>query len=236
MAGYASLDNKSHELCGEAIHRSVFPLCIFLSAKICLSLGLISDWGKNRFGVPRSYSLMLVSFLFFISQLATAFIDDIKNLWIASTLLGFAYGSLWSLFVTVCLEWFGMRECCHLLVKNIHSDLDDIQAHFSENWGYLSMSPMISGNLFSIIFGRNFDAHEGVQISSPGDSLKLIRDSDPTTSTDLRCIQGLECYVDTIHLTIGVTLLSILLSVWAGWRDKRRIRDGEADPSRFLVI
>jgi hypothetical protein len=238
MAGYASLYDKSHELCGEAIYRSVFPLCIFASPIICLSIGVISDWGKNRFGVPRSYSLMLVSFLFFVSQLATAFIDDIKNLWIASTLLGFAYGSLWSLFVTVCLEWFGMRECRPLLVKNTHSDHDYIQAHFSENWGYLSMSPMVSGNLFSIIFGRNFDAHEGVQmedIPSPSASLKLIRDSDSTTSADLRCFQGLECYVDTIYLTIGVTLLSILLSVWAGWRDKRRIRDGEAGPAKFLV-
>ena len=131
-----------------------------------------------------------------------------------------------------------MRECCHLLVKNTHSDHDVIQAHFSENWGYLCMSPMVSGNLFSILFGRNFDAHEGVQmevIPSPSASLKLIRDSDTTTSSDLRCIQGLECYVDTIRLTIGVTLVSILLSVWAGWRDKRRIRDGEADAPRFLV-
>lgn len=225
MAGYASLYNKSHELCGKAIHRSVFPLCISLSPVICLSLGVISDWGKNHFGVPRSYSLTLVSSLFFLSQIATAFIDDVTNLWMASTLLGFAYGSLWSLFVTVCLEWFGMRECCHLLIKNSHSNHDDVQAHFSENWGYLSMSPMVSGNLFSIIFGRNFDAHEGVQtevIPSPSASLKLIHDSDPTTSADLRCIQGLECYVDTIYLTIGVALLSILLSVWAGWRDKRR--------------
>ena len=101
------------------------------------------------------------------------------------------------------------------------------------------MSPMVSGNLFSIIFGRNFDAHEGVQtevMPSPNGSLKFIRESDPTTSADLRCIQGLDCYVGTIYLTIGVTLLSILLSVWAGWRDKRRIRDGKADPARFLVI
>ncbi|EDQ98764.1 uncharacterized protein LACBIDRAFT_192361 [Laccaria bicolor S238N-H82] len=147
-------------------------------------IGLVSDLGKNHFGMPRSYSLALVSFFFFISQVATASINDIQNLWIASSLLGLAHGSVFSLFPTVCLEWFGMP-------------------HFSENWGYLSLSPMAAGNLFSLVFGRNLDAHE----ASPS-----------------QCGQGLECYVATIYLTIGATFLSILLSLWAGWRDWRKIR------------
>lgn len=71
--------------------------------------GLVSDLGKNRFGMPRSYSLALVSFFFFVSQVATASVSDIRNLWIASSLLGLAHGSVFSLFPTVCLEWFGMR-------------------------------------------------------------------------------------------------------------------------------
>ena len=79
-------------------------------AFLTLSLiGLVSDLGKNRFGMPRSYSLTLVSFFFFVSQVATASINDIQNLWIASSLLGLAHGSVFSLFPTVCLEWFGMR-------------------------------------------------------------------------------------------------------------------------------
>ena len=60
--------------------------------------------------MPRSYSLVLVSFFFFISQVVAANEDRIENLWIASTLLGLAHGSVFSLFPTVCMEWFGMRK------------------------------------------------------------------------------------------------------------------------------
>ena len=61
--------------------------------------------------MPRSYCLTLVAVGFFISQVVTVSIDDIAHLWIASALLGLAYGSAFSLFPTVCLEWFGMRKC-----------------------------------------------------------------------------------------------------------------------------
>lgn len=139
-------------------------------------IGLVSDVCKNRFGMPRSYSLTIASFFFFASQVATASIDDIRNLWIASSLLGLAHGSVFSLFPTVCLEWFGMP-------------------HFSENWGYLSLSPMAAGNLFSLVFGRNLDAHEASPSQLSGTFL-------PEVSAEPRCGQGLECYVATIYLTI----------------------------------
>ena len=62
--------------------------------------------------MPRSYCLTLVAVMFFISQIVAGSINDIAHLWIASALLGLAYGSVFSLFPTVCLEWFGMRKCC----------------------------------------------------------------------------------------------------------------------------
>ena len=88
-------------------------------------IGLVSDLGKNRFGMPRSYSLTLVSFFFFVSQVATASINDIQNLWIASSLLGLAHGSVFSLFPTVCLEWFGMRASLpSLSSRHSHTNLN----------------------------------------------------------------------------------------------------------------
>ncbi|KAF8075789.1 major facilitator superfamily domain-containing protein [Lyophyllum atratum] len=165
-----------------------------ISVLNCLSrifIGLVTDYGKNRFGLPRSYSLVLVSSFFFISQVMAANVDDVRHLWMASAMLGLAHGSVFSLFPNVCLEWFGMP-------------------HFSENWGYLSASPIAAGNLFSVVFGRNLDSHE-----TPTESL--------ASGTMGQCLLGRQCYVDALYLTAGACFLAILLSAWAGWRDRQKL-------------
>ena len=74
------------------------------------------------------------------------------------------------------------------------------------------MSLLTGGNLFSLAFGRNLDAHsEQSQISSPNS------ESEP-----VQCLQGLDCYVHGIYFTIGATFLSILLCIWAGYREKQK--------------
>ncbi|TFK35096.1 major facilitator superfamily domain-containing protein [Crucibulum laeve] len=160
-------------------------------------IGLVSDYGKNRYALPRSYCLVISSTFVLISQIAAANIEDVRNLWIASALLGLAHGSVFSLFPTVCIEWFGLP-------------------HFSENWGYLSMSPMLAGNFFSVIFGRNLDAHEAAPKTT-------IVPRAPIESSGPQCLEGLECYVSTIRLTIIGALVALCLSVWAGWRDRQKL-------------
>jgi len=156
-------------------------------------IGLFSDFFKNTYNLPRSYLLVLIATLFFVSQLVSASISDVSHLWITSSLVGLAHGSLYSLYPTICLEWFGMP-------------------HFSENWGYLGMSLLAGGNLFSLAFGRNLDAHSK-HSSSPN--------SEPVV---VQCLQGLDCYVHGLYLTVGATFLSILLCIWAGYREKQRNR------------
>jgi hypothetical protein len=63
---------------------------------------------KNYFGLPRSYSLVLVSSLLFCSQLLAAQISDVTDLWKASALVGLSYGTIFGLFPTVCIEFFGL--------------------------------------------------------------------------------------------------------------------------------
>ena len=92
-----------------------------------------------------------------------------------------------------------------------------LSAHFSENWGYLSLSPIVAGNLFSLIFGRNLDtrsspAHDAVLNTPPIDVYSAPQ-----------CLQGLNCYRDTIYLTILTAFFAILLSIWAGYRDRLKI-------------
>ncbi|TFK28599.1 MFS general substrate transporter [Coprinopsis marcescibilis] len=172
-------------------------------------IGIVSDFCKNRYDIPRSYCLVLVAFLCFVSQVVAAHIDHIANLWIASAVLGLGYGSVFSLFPTVCLEWFGMP-------------------HFSENWGFLAMSPMFAGNLFSLAFGYIFDKNEdkmkNTAIRRGLEMLGHMQRAPNQDNKDIRCSRGLECYVDSIYLTIGATMLAMVLTIWAGWRDKQKIK------------
>lgn len=168
--------------------------------------------------MPRSYSLVLVSFFFFISQVIGATEDRIENLWVASAMLGLAHGSVFSLFPTVCMEWFGMRKNCFRPPFSFSSsEILFFSAHFSENWGYLSLSPMAGGNLFSIIFGRNLDKHD---VTNTNNQLPIVK-AAPFAAP--QCLLGLECYVDTLYLTAGATFLAMLLSIWAGYRDRMKI-------------
>lgn len=54
--------------------------------------------------------LPVVAFLFVVSQLTALNVTSVEHLWIVSTLLGLAYGSLFNVIPMLVLEWFGMRE------------------------------------------------------------------------------------------------------------------------------
>ena len=89
-------------------------------------------------------------------------------------------------------------------------------AHFSENWGYICISPILSANLLSFLFGWSLDAH--------GD--KTVKHS---AYGPPQCLQGRDCYVDAIYWTIGTTLLSFFLGIWAGYRDSRKVINGDGE-------
>ncbi|KAJ3571673.1 hypothetical protein NP233_g3602 [Leucocoprinus birnbaumii] len=173
-----------------------------------LLIGIVSDIAKNTLGLPRSYCLILVSIGICLSQVIAANIDKITSLWLSSSILGLSYGSLFSLFPQVCIDWFGLP-------------------HFAENWGYLNLAPMVAGNIFMLFFGRNLDAHEAISHSTSATSRALsalMRRagglSQPGETP--KCLEGKECYVAALHLTAVMTFGCILLSVVAAWRDRRK--------------
>jgi len=160
-------------------------------------IGFFSDFSKSLYRTPRSHSLVLVASLCLISQVVVANISNISNLWIASALLGLAHGSISAILPNVCLEWFGLP-------------------HFSENWGYICISPVFSANLLSFLFGQTLDAHGDRFVKE-----RLL--SASRAYVPASCLQGRDCYVDAIYLTIGATFLSLLLSLWAGYRDSWKV-------------
>lgn len=95
---------------------------------------------------------------------------------------------------------------------------------------------MFGGNLFSVAFGRNLDAHDRKADSAP-----------PQTPMDISllaapaCAEGRLCYVDTLYITAAACACALGLSVWAGFRDRRKLRAaakklGERDRERREVV
>lgn len=88
---------------------------------------MVADFLKNRLRLPRSMCMSFVSLLFIVSQVMVFSVDEVKNLWKGSALLGFAYGSLFGLFPTMTIEWFGLRKSfppsSSLILTAAHSTL-----------------------------------------------------------------------------------------------------------------
>ncbi|KAH7106945.1 MFS general substrate transporter [Auriculariales sp. MPI-PUGE-AT-0066] len=103
-------------------------------------IGVVADIGKNRFGISRPFFLCGVAAFFIFSQLAATRVEDPDSLWLASAVVGLSYGGMFGLCPVIVIEWFGL-------------------GHFSMNWGMASLSPLFGGNIFSLAFGRNLDAH-----------------------------------------------------------------------------
>ena len=113
-------------------------------------------------------------------------------------------------------------------------------AHFSENWGFVSLSPLLGGNIFSIMFGQNLDAHAP---SEPQESLSLLNTTmtraDTVSSFDSahQCLLGRECYASSLLMTTAACTVALCLSAYAGWKDhKQTKRYGEHPHSQPAVV
>jgi hypothetical protein len=105
-------------------------------------------------------------------------------------------------------------------------------AHFSQNWGFLCISPVIAGNLFSLAFGSNLDAHS----RTPEDVAPLKRGGLPISDDDRQCLEGRLCYSESITLTIVACLVAFGLSVVAGYRDHRKRSEAGLGHARREVM
>ncbi|KZP19077.1 hypothetical protein FIBSPDRAFT_1045810 [Athelia psychrophila] len=159
---------------------------------------LASDYTKNILCLPRSYCISLVYTLFIISQAVAFSTDDITQLWKASLALGLAYGGLSGLFPSITIDWFGL-------------------SHFSETWGIVCLSPFIGGNLFSIAFGRNLDAHTPSSSDTPPTAPFL-----DAAISEPQCLEGRACYAASLQMTTAACCLALALGIWAAQRDRMK--------------
>ncbi|WWD21864.1 hypothetical protein CI109_106352 [Kwoniella shandongensis] len=174
--------------------------------------GIYSDYCKTRFQLRRIWFLPIVCILFTISQVAALGTVHVQSLWAVSTLLGLAYGSLFNVMPMLVLEWFGMK-------------------HFSQNWGWIAVSPVIGSNVFNLLFGRVYDAHTVGNLGTSDDLVAAVRGLMKRGGMVLPddgshdCLVGEACYGTAFKISTAGTLLALGLSVWAGFRRERISRE-----------
>ncbi|KAF8681109.1 MFS general substrate transporter [Rhizoctonia solani] len=167
-----------------------------------LLIGLGADHGKNKYDAPRSYFLVITAIVAIASQVTLMYAEVPDHLWMSSGLLGLAYGATFGLCPVLTIEWFGI-------------------SHFSGNWGFVSLAPVLSGNLFNLMFGRNLDnrATEPQPATTPSAGM-LVRGLP--SSKELLCYDGNACYTDSIRVSLFACFCALAISMFAAWRDKRR--------------
>ncbi|KAG1897612.1 major facilitator superfamily domain-containing protein [Suillus fuscotomentosus] len=189
----------------QAAQVSTLSVCNFAGR---ILIGLIADLIRIRLRLPRAYCFCIVSTLFVVSQLSAISINDVAHLWKATALLGLAYGGLFGIAPTIIIDWFGL-------------------SHLSENWGYVSLSPLVGGNIFSLLFGRNLDSHASDDDTGTHSSLPLARRGG--LPSEHQCFDGRDCYVSSLYVTVTACLIALVLSVWAGMRDQRKTAEAKRE-------
>ncbi|KAL8399638.1 hypothetical protein RB594_000150 [Gaeumannomyces avenae] len=139
--------------------------------------GVGSDFLVKSLHANRVWCLVVSSLIFFAAQVSAITITDPRLLGLVSGLSGLGYGFLFGVFPSIVAESFG-----------IHG--------LSQNWGFLTLSPVVSGYVFNLFYGTAFDAHSVV---GPGG--------------ERSCPDGLECYRAAYYVTLAACGLGLLVSL-----------------------
>jgi hypothetical protein len=91
---------------------------------------------------------------------------------------------------------------------------------------------VFAGNLFSLAFGRNLDAHSR-PLEDVAEQL-WRRGGLPSVDSGRQCLEGRLCYVDSVKLTIVACIVGFMLSVVGAIQDRRKRE--QMVPRREVVV
>lgn len=135
--------------------------------------------------MSRFWCLLISAVVFTFTQLCGASISNPNALVIVSAFTGIAYGFLFGVFPSLTAHTFGIGG-------------------LSQNWGFMTLAPVFSGNIFNLIYGSIYDHHS--IIGPDGD-----RD----------CPDGLGCYRGAYYMTFFSGLTGIAVCLWSIMRENR---------------
>ncbi|KAI1377555.1 MFS general substrate transporter [Hypoxylon crocopeplum] len=182
-----SIDDKTLVL-RQQLHVSILSIGSF-SGRLLSGVG--SDFLVKVLHASRVWCLVIASGIFSLAQICALNVTNPHLLGFVSGFSGLGYGFLFGVFPSIVAESFG-----------IHG--------LSQNWGFMTLSPVISSNIFNLFYGSVFDAHS-------------IVDKDGVSS----CADGLQCYWAAYVVTLGACGLGLIVTLWVIWH-QRKVRLAES--------
>ncbi|KAI0014286.1 MFS general substrate transporter [Xylariaceae sp. FL0662B] len=176
-----SIDDKTLVL-RQQMHVSILSLASF-SGRLLSGVG--SDFLVKVLHASRVWCLVVASGIFSLAQVFALNVVNPHLLGFVSGFSGLGYGFLFGVFPSIVAESFG-----------IHG--------LSQNWGFMTLSPVLSSNVFNLFYGAVFDAHSVV--GPDGASA---------------CADGIECYRAAYAATLAACGLGLVLTLWVIWHQWR---------------
>ncbi|MCJ1474448.1 hypothetical protein MMC13_003106 [Lambiella insularis] len=159
----------------QLMHVSILSVLSFVGR---LLSGIGSDLIVKKLHMSRSWCLFISSLIFSAAQLCGACIENPNRLMFVSGTTGLAYGFLFGFFPSVIAETFGVHG-------------------LSQNWGCMTLAPVLSGYLFNLVYGTIYDQHSTISPEGHRD-----------------CPEGLDCYRGAYWVTFGASLMGVVVSLW----------------------
>ena len=169
----------------QLFHVSVISVFSFFGR---LLSGIGSDLLVKKLHTSRFWCFVASGGISAGAQIAALAIENPRFLVVVSGLSGLAYGGLFGVSPSLVADTFGMNS-------------------LAINWGVMTLSPVLFGNLFNICYGYIFDAN-----------------STRTDNGDHRCAKGLECYRAAYWVTFAASLVGIAVGLWSVRHDLQRKR------------
>lgn len=166
----------------QAVHVSV--LSFFSFAGRLLS-GIGSDLLVSKLGRSRFWCLFASAVIFCLAQLLATAISNPNLLILVSGSTGLAYGILFGVYPSLVAHCFGVHG-------------------LSQNWGTMTLAPVISGNIFNLLYGHIYDSHS-------------VRNEEG----DRECLEGKDCYSSAYWVTLCAAILGVGCCLWSIWHEYR---------------
>ncbi|MCJ1440813.1 MAG: hypothetical protein MMC23_001299 [Stictis urceolatum] len=177
----------------QSMHVSIISIASF-TGRLCSGIG--SDIIVERLHMSRIWCFVLSSLLFCIAQVCGLTLESPNFLFVLSTISGLGYGFLFGVGPSITADTFGPHG-------------------LSQNWGTMTLSPIIFANIYNLMYGRIYDHHSNIRPSGHRE-----------------CLDGLLCYKDAYWVTFFSSIASIILCLWTirhGRPAKQRGRKSDAD-------